>query len=443
MRSIFSKRVLTGGQIKPAQVHFSEGTITHVTPYPSSFQSDHDLDVGDLFVMPGLVDTHVHINEPGRTDWEGFETATQAAAVGGITTLVDMPLNCLPVTTSAAALQTKLDAVTDKMWVDCGFWGGVVPDSIDDLPELLAAGVLGVKSFLIDSGIAEFPPMGRNDLERAMTIMARTKKPYLIHAELDDGTTDVEVGRRYGDFLASRPESWECDAIKLMIDLMRSHPCHVHIVHLSSASALPMILEARRNRKSLTVETCPHYLTLQADEVEDGDTLYKCCPPIRENSNREALWQALRVGEIDMIVSDHSPCLPSLKESESGDLGRAWGGIASLQLSLSLIWTEMSKRGIDLSLLGDWMCKHPARLAGLEGRKGQIAVGHQADFVVWDPDASFVVTAEMLHHRHKITPYLGRRLRGMITQTWLAGQKIVEHGKLLSSAQGRPILKAN
>ena len=257
MRSIFSKRVLTAGQIKPAQIHFSEGIITHVTPCPSSPQSDRDLDVGDLVIMPGLVDTHVHINEPGRTDWEGFETATQAAAVGGITTLVDMPLNCLPVTTSAAALHKKLDAVSDKMWVDCGFWGGVVPDSIEDLPELLAAGVLGVKSFLIDSGIAEFPPMGRDDLERAMAIMARSKKSYLIHAELDDGTIDIDVGRRYGDFLASRPESWECEAIKLMIDLMQSHPCQVHIVHLSSASAIPLILQARRNRQQLTVENLP------------------------------------------------------------------------------------------------------------------------------------------------------------------------------------------
>lgn len=429
MRAIRSRRVLTEAGVLPALVTMQNGVFQAIEDYESESCTSGLLDLGNAVVMPGLVDTHVHVNEPGRTDWEGFQSATKAAAAGGITTLVDMPLNCSPVTTSAAAFQAKLDAIQQKMWVDCGFWGGVVPDSLDDLPGLLEAGVLGVKSFLIDSGLDEFPPVTESHLSRAMPLLTQAQRPYLIHAELDGGEAPGQaIARSYESFLASRPKTWETRAIDLMIDLSKRFGTHVHIVHLSNAEALGRLRRARQSGLKVTVETCPHYLVLAAESIAEGSTLYKCCPPIRESANGDLLWKGLVGGDIDAVVSDHSPCLPSLKCAESGDLERAWGGIASLQLGLPLIWSECRNRGIAIESLADWMCIATAQLAGLGHRKGRIAVGYDADLVVWDPDRRLKVEPDSLHHRHKLTPYMGRALHGAVMQTWLRGELVYDQG---------------
>ena len=397
-------------------------------------------------LMPGLVDTHVHINEPGRTDWEGFDTATHAAAAGGICTLVDMPLNCIPVTTTAAALEAKLESVGQKLWVDCGYWGGATADNLEDLPALLEAGVLGVKSFTIDSGIDEFQAVNEEQLRNAMRHTARAGLPHLIHAELDNGqAAHADIGRSYARFLASRPATWENNAIAMVIRVMRQlraeglNP-HAHIVHLSSSDALPMIAQARAEGLKLTVETCPHYLCLTAETIPDGGTLYKCCPPIRERQNRERLWQGLIDGVIDFIVSDHSPCTPQLKALGSGDIGAAWGGISALQFGLSLIWTEGKKRGFSLHDLAYLMAQAPADIANIGHQKGRIAVGYDADFCVFDDTASQVISAEIIKHKHKVSPYIGQTLQGCVTETWLRGERIYCNDQYEGQARGRSVL---
>ncbi|AZZ94312.1 allantoinase AllB [Hahella sp. KA22] len=446
--AIRSRRVITDQGMQPATVLMAGGKIVEVQPYDMSIDADYKLvDVGNDVVMPGLVDTHVHINEPGRTEWEGFNTATQAAAAGGITTLVDMPLNCIPVTTTADAFRTKLDAVSDKLWVDCGFWGGVVPQNIDDLPALLDAGVLGVKSFLIDSGIDEFPPVTESDVKRAMPILARYNVPYLIHAELDkEHSPAPTIGASYQSFLASRPKAWENDAIDLMIGAARDFKaqgvdCKVHIVHLSSAEALAAIAAAKEEGLSFTVETCPHYLTLFAEAIPDGKTLFKCCPPIRENDNREHLWQALEQRLIDFVVSDHSPCTPQLKEIDSGDIEKAWGGISALQFSLPLVWHEAHQRGLSLPFISRLMSWETARFAGLAHRKGRLAPGYDADVLVFDDHQAVTISKDMIKHRHKITPYEGMQATGAIRQTWLRGQCIYKDDQFIGAAKGQPLLR--
>ena len=392
-----SHRVIVDDLECPAVVEVADGRILAVHP------GDADLDcvvedLGSMVLMPGLVDTHVHINEPGRTEWEGFNTATMSAAAGGITTVVDMPLNCTPVTTTAAALDEKINSLGRQLWVDCGFWGGVVPDNLGDLEALLQAGVLGVKSFTIHSGIDDFPQVDETHMRAAIPLLARYGVPYLVHAELDrDNTPPAEIGTSYQSFLASRPRQWENDAIALMIDLAREAReqgslVHMHVVHLSSSDAIPAIAAARREGIQITAETCPHYLTLYAEACPDGKTLYKCCPPIRENANRDLLWQGLEDGEIAFVVSDHSPCTPALKHLDSGDLEKAWGGISSLQFGLSLIWSEARARGIDLAVVSDWMAARPAQFAGLGHRKGRLAPGYDADLIVFDPDAEYTIT---------------------------------------------------
>jgi allantoinase len=408
---------------------------------PSGLPSE---DLGDVILMPGLVDCHVHVNQPGRTEWEGFETATRAAAAGGITTLVDMPLNCLPVTTSAAALDTKLRASRGELWVDCGFWGGVVPGNARELGALCRAGALGAKAFLVHSGIDEFPNAREADLREAMPLLARAGVPLLVHAELDVGVEEAPEGlspRDYRRYLASRPRAWEDAAIALMIRLCRETGCAVHIVHLSSGSALELLADARAEGLPLTVETCPHYLTLDAEGIAPGHTAFKCAPPIREAQNRELLWQGLTGGVIDFVVSDHSPCTPALKLPEEGDFERAWGGIASLQLGLALVWTEARRRGHGPEAMARWLSEGPARFAGLHGRKGAIQVGRQADLVAWDPDACWTVQADLLHQRHKVSPYLGRQVEGRVLATWLGGKKVFEAGGFPAiSPRGRAIL---
>jgi allantoinase len=400
------------------------------------------VDVGDAVIMPGLVDTHAHINEPGRTEWEGFETATRACAAGGITTVVDMPLNSIPVTTTRAALLEKQKASQGRTYVDHGFWGGVVPGNERELEPLVSAGALGFKAFLVHSGIDDFPMATEADLHRAMPVLANLGVPLLVHAEIEGPAPAPDAGdpRSYATYLASRPPAWEIEAVRRMVRLCRQYGGPVHVVHLSAAGALAEALSARDEGLPFSIETCPHYLLLAAEQVPDGRTEFKCAPPIREDENRQKLWDALRDGVIDLVVSDHSPCTPALKLPNEGDFARAWGGIASLQLGLSLLWTEASGRGFDVADLAIWMCEAPARLAGLGHRKGRIAPGLDADLVVWDPGASFVVEPARLHHRHPITPYLGRTLRGEVRATYLRGKKIYDAGVFSGDPAGKPLL---
>jgi allantoinase len=411
-----SQRVVTPDGERPAAVCVRGGRIAAVLGY-----DDVDgVDLGPLALLPGLVDTHVHINEPGRTEWEGFATATRAAAAGGVTTLIDMPLNSIPPTTSVAALHAKRAAALGQCSVDVGFWGGAVPGNLADLPALLDAGVFGFKCFLIDSGVPEFPPLDPTGVAAAF---AAVDALFIVHAEHPAVVTDLSSSRRFADFVASRPHDAETLAVAETIDLARAAGARVHILHLSSAQALPLIDAARRDGVRVTAETCPHYLTLTADDVPDGATEYKCCPPIRDSANRDALWAGLAAGTIHCVVSDHSPSTPELKRTDSGDFAQAWGGISSVQLGLPLIWTEARRRGFGLPDVVRWMAERPAQLAGLSG-KGRIAVAAAADLVAFDPDGELVVDPSRLHHRHPITPYAGRSLSGVVHQVWLRGTPI-------------------
>lgn len=428
-----STRVVVGEQMKAACIEVNDQCIVAIHHYDIELNLPVE-ELGDLVLMPGLVDSHVHINEPGRTEWEGFNTATQAAAAGGITTLVDMPLNCIPVTTTKEAFHEKLASVHDKLWVDCGFWGGAIPQNIEQLDELLEAGVLGVKSFLIDSGIDEFQPVTADDISRILPILAKHDVPYLIHAELDcDHKPPAEINDKYQSFLDSRPKKWENDAIALMVELalnakQEGHDTKVHIVHLSSAEALASIAEAKQHDLQFTAETCPHYLTLYSETIPDGKTLFKCCPPIRDNKNRNLLWQAIDESLISFIVSDHSPCTPELKYIDTNDIEKAWGGISALQFSLPLIWTEAKQRGFDLVKLSKLMSLETAKFAGLEHIKGQIKVGHHADFLVFDDEKEYKISTDMIKHKHKITPYVGKLVQGEIKRTYVRGNLVYRHG---------------
>lgn len=437
MRAIVSRRAVTPEGVHEAAVLVDGERIARVCA-PAEVPPGVEVhDVGDLALMAGLVDCHVHLNEPGRTEWEGFETATRAAAAGGVTTLVDMPLNCIPVTTSVRALDAKLRSAEGELHVDVGFWGGVVPGNAAELAPLARAGVLGAKAFLCHSGIDDFPRATDAVLREAMPVMRDAGIPLLAHAELE---LPVEPSQgdpsRYGSWLASRPPAFEDAAIALLIELCRETRCPVHVVHLSSASALPMIAEAKAEGLPLTVETCPHYLCLRAEEVPDGATEYKCAPPIRDAENRERLWGGLLDGTIDFVVTDHSPCTPSLKE---GGFLAAWGGVASLSLGLPSVWTEASARAASLTQLARWLSAGPARFAGVADRKGALAAGRHADLVVWDPDATFEVTHAELRFRHPISPYLGRTLRGVVRESWIRGQRIYD-GREVASPRGQAIL---
>ena len=437
-------RVLVDGAERPATLLVVQGRIARILPFDASPDgySGPIHDVGAAAVLPGFVDTHVHVNEPGRTEWEGFETATRAAAAGGITTLVDMPLNCLPVTTTAEALKLKIQALGRQPMVDLGFWGGLIPDNARDLAPLLDAGVLGVKAFMVHSGIDEFPNVTQNDLRAAMPLLAERNIPLLLHAELDLGLHEPSGDpRRYGTYLASRPPAMEVEAVRMAIRLCREFRGPVHIVHLSAADALPDIASARADGLPLTVETCPHYLTFTAETVPDGATAYKCAPPIRPAENRERLWNGLRTGVIDFVVCDHSPCTPQLKKPEQGDFMGAWGGISSVQFAPAIVWTEASKRGFWLTDLARWLAERPARFAGLGNRKGRIAVGFDADLVVWDPDAAFTVQPDRILHRHPVTPYVGATLKGVALETYLRGRLVYDRGAFPARATGQGLLR--
>ena len=437
---IASKRVVTPHGIAPAAILITHGVISAVHDYGTSVPAAPALDVGEAVVLPGVVDTHVHVNEPGRTEWEGFETATRAAAAGGVTTIVDMPLNSIPVTTTVESLELKARAAARCALVDYAFWGGLVPGNEAQLGPLARAGVVGFKCFLVPSGIDEFPAVSAAELRPAMTRLAEVGLPLLVHAELPGpiaqaARPDADP-RRYASWLASRPRAAELEAIDLVVGLCRETGCRVHIVHLSAADALDRLRDARREGLPITIETCPHYLTFAAEDIREGATVWKCAPPIRERDNRERLWQGLADGTIDLVASDHSPAPPALKCLEAGDFVRAWGGVASLELALAATWTGARAHGRDLQDLARWLAGRPARLAGLTS-KGAIIPGADADLVVFDPDAQFTVEPSRLRQRHPITPYAGMTLCGVVRQTFVRGTCVFDQGMLPRGPMGR------
>jgi allantoinase len=452
-----SQRVVTRDATRPASIHIRGGKIVGVLDF-SDWPAGCPLDEGgNAVVMPGVVDTHVHVNEPGCTEGEGFAAATRAAAAGGITTLMDMSPNSIPMTTTLEAVRAKQDAADGKCHVDVGLWGGVVPGNERELAPMLAAGVFGFTCCLGSSGAAGLPIVSEADLRVAMPAIAGLGVPLLVHAELQ-GPIDAALSRqparrglltrlltggrsrrRYGSYLASRPKDAETEAIALIIALCREFQTRIHILHLSSSDALTPLYHARSARLPITAETCPHYLSFVAEEIADGATAFKCAPPIRERENREFLWAALAGGLIQMVVSGHSPA-PTGRVRQSDDFGRAWAGISSLQLSLSATWTGATARGYSLNQVADWMCRMPARIAGLD-RKGVIEPGYDADLVVFDPDAEFIVDTSILHGNYTRTPYVGRRLRGVIERTYLRGRRIYERGKAIGSPYGRMLVR--
>jgi allantoinase len=414
---------VTPAGVRAASIHIVAGRIARVTDWEDTPAAETVVDAGDSIVMPGVVDTHVHVNEPGRTEWEGFETATRAAAAGGVTTILDMPLNSIPATTSVDALSTKIQAAAGKTHVNVEFIGGLVPGNSNELEPLARAGVRAFKCFLTPSGVDEFTHVGVSDLREALPILARLGLPLMVHAEDPARIQPAPPNgsRSYAMYLASRPAEAERAAIEMLIELLDWCPARVHIVHLSSASSLRAVRAARARGLPMTVETCPHYLTFAADDIPDGATEYKCAPPIRDAAERDALWGALLDGEIDLVASDHSPCPPIMKDT-GGDFFAAWGGIASLQLSLSAVWTGARARGVAPERLAEWMSARPAQLAGLSDRCGSLAEGRDADLTIWDPDASFIVDPRALRHRHRGTPYAGRELFGVVRATYVRGR---------------------
>jgi allantoinase len=448
---IRGQRVITPEGDGPASVHVRDGRIEDIFDFEDVPDGCPLVEAGDAVVLPGLVDSHVHVNEPGRTRWEGFATATKAAAAGGVTTIVDMPLNSIPPTTTPEGLHEKMEAAKGQCRVDVGFWGGLVPGNLGLLAALHAGGVVGFKCFLIDSGVQEFPNVREGELHAAMFELVRLDATLIVHAEMPGPVEEAFAAcctgeaagdpRQYETFLRSRPKAAEDEAVALMLRLCRETGARVHVVHHSSADSLSLLREAKAAGLPFTAETCPHYLTFAAEEISDGATEFKCCPPVRERENRERLWEALADGTIDMVVSDHSPCPPEMKRRPEGDFIKAWGGISSLQYRLPVVWTEARRRGHDLRDLARWLSREPARLAGLFGRKGAIATGRDADFVIFDPEGRTRVTAETNQHRHKLTPYDGLEFDGAVIATYLRGEKIYDRGEFSDKPTGTLLLR--
>src|ERR1700758_4194043 len=443
VQAFISRQVVTPEGVRPAAILVEDEHIQGVVEPEGTPAHAELLDFGEVAILPGLVDSHVHINEPGRAEWEGFSTATRAAAAGGYTLLVDMPLNCLPPTTTVAALEAKRSAAQGKCVVDWMPWGGVVHDNQDQIAPLNAARVPGFKCFLIHPGIDGFTMVAEQQLRSALPHVARSGLPLLVHAELPgpiDLATDALASadwNSYSTYLQSRPDEAELAAIRLMLSLCREYGFRLHIVHLSSSQALPELRAARDEGLGVSVETCPHYLHMCAEAIANGATLRKCAPPIRSRENCERLWRGLREGTIDLVVTDHSPCPPALKRLAEGNFRTAWGGIASLSVALPLMWTEASRRGFTVLDLARWMASAPARLAGCDTRKGRIAAGFDADFVVFDPDREFTVTEDRLHYRHPVSPYLGETLRGVVKGTYQRGRPVFSEGKFPGEPGGR------
>ncbi len=431
---IKSKNVLIESKLSPASIIIENGKIIDIRSYETEGE-----DFGDLVIMPGIIDTHVHINDPGRTEWEGFVTATKSAAAGGVTTLVDMPLNSSPVTTTKENFDIKLKAAEGNLYVDCGFYGGAVHDNIDKLRELCSSGVLGIKSFMINSGLDEFKWVDENDLRKILAILKDFDLPLLVHAEVMGEEIKSEL-INFSEFLESRPKKMEDDAISLLIKLCREYDTHIHIVHLSSSNSIEPIRKAKAEGLKLTVETCPHYLYFCSEEVPQYDARFKCTPPIREKENNEKLWKALEDGIIDMIASDHSPCTNDLKAKKFSE---AWGGIASLQVSLPSVWTKVKQRGIGIEKVSEWMSGNTAKLVGLDKAKGKIAIGYDADLLVWNPDERFSVIPDSLYHKNKISAYHDEELYGVVKTVFVRGEKVYDKGKFGDSPIGKVILKSN
>jgi len=444
--AIASRRIVAGGAIGPATVVVRGGKIENVLPGTTPISGVRMVDVGDLVVMPGVVDVHVHVNEPGRTEWEGFATAGRAAVAGGVTTIVVMPLNCSPVATSVGALHGEVRAAEGICACDFGFWGGLVPGNVAELGKLWDAGVLGFKCFTVHSGIDEFPNVTRRDLEAAMPAIASLRDGsrscvLLAHAE-DPKSIESARGpsgldedpRRYRKHLASRPPESETRAIEMMVELCRGSGCRTHIVHVSSGDSLRLIGDAKRSLGGLSAETCPHYLTFAAEEIADGATEFKCAPPIRERAHREALWRGLQDGVLDLVASDHSPAPAELKSLKEGNFAKAWGGIAGLQVQLPAVWAGAHAHGCSLLDLARWMCETPAKLAGIEDQKGRIAPGLDADLIVLDPNVEWRVGGSKLEHRHKATPYDGRSVRGVVHATFVRGKQVFSSGQVAMGA---------
>jgi len=443
LQAFVSRHVVTPDGVRPAAILVEGERITSVVP-PAQIPPGANIhDFGNSAILPGLVDSHVHINDPGRAEWEGFDTATRAAAAGGYTLLVDMPLNSSPATTTVAALGKKRDAALGKCRVDWAAWGGIVQGNQADIEPLAAAGVRGFKCFLIHPGIDDFTMVVEEDLRAALPHLARTGLPLLVHAELagpvDEATHRLANAdwRSYATYLGSRPAEAELSAIRMMLSLCRNYGFRLHIVHLSSAKSLPELLAARSAGLAVSVETCPHYLHLEAETIPDSATLCKCAPPVRGRENREALWQGLRDGIIDLVATDHSPCPPAMKRLDEGNFGTAWGGISSLSVALAVMWTEARQRGFSLAHIAHWMAEGPARLAGCDSRKGRIAAGYDADLVVFNPDSIFQVVPGRLHHRHALSAYLGETLRGVVKSTYLRGQLVFADGTFPGTPAGR------
>ncbi len=442
---IKSNRILTPEGIINGTICISDGKIISCEEGDHQYSAEKIIIAGNNVVMPGIIDPHVHINEPGRTEWEGFDTGTKAAAAGGITTFIDMPLNSTPVTTSLTNLFLKMEAAKKNTHVNCGFWGGVVPDNLNNLEELLEGGVFGLKTFLTHSGIDDFPEMPTAKLRNVLLLLKKYNLPLLVHSELNEEHEGIRQLKKnpssYQAYLISRPKSWENKAINAMINLCRETGAHVHIVHLSSAEALPEIKNARQEGLPLTVETAPHYLFFSSEEINDKNTLLKCAPPIREKENNEKLWDALKEGVIDFIASDHSPSPPHLKEIESGNFDKAWGGIAGLQFSLSAVWKASRSRNVTLKEFCKWMCENPAHFLKLGSSKGKIKKGYDADIVIWNPENEISIDKNNIYHRHKITPYGGLTLKGEVVQTIVNGKIVYEKNNFLNLNAGKILLQ--
>lgn len=440
MHGFKSNRIVSENGTHSGILVIDGAKIHDILPYDASVTFPV-YDLGGLAILPGIIDPHVHVNEPGRTDWEGFDTATKSAASGGVTTIIDMPLNASPVTTTAEAFDEKLESTSGKCHVNVGFWGGIIPGNADQVEPLINKGVRGFKCFLTHSGIDEFPNATEEDLRKVMPIIAKNNLPLLAHCELSEDS-DYWSGkdvRSYTNYLNSRPKKWEDDAVSMMLRLSEEFQCRVHIVHLSSSTALPEIKKYREKGTPVTLETGQHYLYFDAEAIPDGNTAFKCAPPIREKKNNDALWQALSDGLIDLVATDHSPAPPEIKEITSGDFSKAWGGIASLQFAFSVMWTAMKARQLPIDLLVKWMSQNPAKLIGYEHQKGQLKKGRDADFFIADLEAVFTVTEELIQHKHKVTPYIDQQLTGLVHQTWIAGINVYKNGRFTQYNSGKII----